>query len=113
MKRYIAALLVGGLCASAYAAEPGLDAVNALGELNGKALACAQQENISRIKAVMIEYAPKSRRYGAAFEVSTQESFMQRSQQQEACDDAALTALQVEDLATRLQQLFAGEGRGQ
>ena len=99
-----------GLCtfgALASAADIGLDEVQQLGRLNGQALACAQQENISRIKTVMITHAPKSRQYGASFEQSTNEAFLQRTAASQDCGDASLIALQVESLAARLQQLFA------
>lgn len=98
-----------GLClitASAYASDPGLEEVQQLGTLNGRALACEQMENVSHIKQVMVSLAPKTRSYGAAFEQHTNEAFLQRSNELHACDDAPLTALQVDSLATRLQALF-------
>ena len=88
------------------AAENGMEEVRALGHLNGQALACSQKENVSRIKAVMISYAPKTRRYGAAFEESTQQAFLLRSAEQQACDDAPVIALKVDVLATRLQEMY-------
>lgn len=107
MKRLAVLLGVSLYCATAAASEAGLEEVKSLGQLNGKALACAQQENISRIKSVMISHAPKTRLHGAAFEESTHESFITRSKEpQESCTDAALIALQVESLDARLQQLF-------
>jgi hypothetical protein len=102
-------VLLLGLCAfvsAAHAADMGLDEVQALGRLNGQALACSQTENIHRIKAVMIDHAPKSRQYGATFEQLTHEFFLLRSSEQEACVDAPLIALQVEDLAARLSTMF-------
>ena len=97
-----------GLCSfvsSANAAELGLDEVETLGRLNGKALACSQKNNIGRIKAVMISLAPKSRQHGAVFEKATEESFLVRSGEQQACADAPVIALQVETLAERLRAL--------
>ena len=98
-----------GLCTSvsaAQAANIGLEEVQALGRLNGQALACSQKDNITRIKTVMISHAPRSRQHGAAFEQTTHESFLARSRKQEACGDAPVIALQVEDLATRLRAMF-------
>lgn len=107
MKRLIAYLFAGLFCAGAVASEAGVDEIKALGQLNGKALACAQKENLSRIKMVMINLAPKTRQHGVAFEESTHEAFITRSKEsEEACADAALNALQVESLAERLQALF-------
>jgi hypothetical protein len=83
-----------------------MDEVRSLGQLNGQALACGQTENIRRIKTVMISFAPKTRKYGIAFEQSTEESFMQRSREADACNDASLITLRVQAIATRLQELF-------
>lgn len=99
------ALLVLGSTAVA-ADKKGMDEVKSLGELNGKALACGQKENISLIKSVMISHAPKTRRYGIAFEQSTEESFMQRSRETEACGDDPIITLKVKSLEARLQELF-------
>ena len=106
MKWFVSLLGVFAFVSSVAAAEIGLEEVHSLGQLNGQALACSQKENISRIKAVMISHAPKSRLYGATFEQSTEEAFLQRSTEPEACDDAPVIALKVDLLATRLQQLF-------
>ena len=106
MKWFVSLLGVFALVSSVVAAEKGLEEVRSLGQLNGQALACSQKENISRIKAVMIALAPKSRHYGATFEQSTQDAFVQRNTEPDACDDAPVIALKVDLLATRLQQLF-------
>lgn len=106
MKRLYALLALYALCSTAVAADKGMDEVRSLGQLNGQALACGQKENIRRIKAVMIAHAPKTRQYGIAFEQSTDESFMQRSSESDACDDAPVITLKVEAIATRLQELF-------
>jgi hypothetical protein len=98
-----------GLCAFvsvAHAADKGLEEVQALGRLNGQALACSQKENISRIKSVMITLAPRTRKYGEIFEQATQESFLVRSREQGTCGDSPVIALQVEDLAARLSTMF-------
>lgn len=109
MKRIAVVLCLPFLVSMAHAADPGLAEVRELGRLNGQALACAQNENIARIKAVMIGNAPKSREYGAAFEQATNEAFMLRSRDQEACQDGPVITLQVEELANRLRALFPEE----
>lgn len=113
MKRFAVVLCVLGWSSVAHAADPGLEEVRMLGRVNGQALACAQNENVARIKAVMVGYAPKSREYGAAFEQATHESFLVRSREQEACQDAPVIALQVEDLASRLRALYPTEEKQQ
>jgi len=85
-------------------ADAGLAEVRDLGRLNGQALACSQTEAAARIKAIMIKHAPKSRRYGEAFETTTNEEFLaQTRKDQAACQDGATLASQVEEAATRLQ----------
>ena len=84
MKLTVALLGMCAFISAAHAANMGLEEVQALGRLNGQALACSQSENISRIKTVMISHAPKSRQYGATFEQTTHESFLLRSREQEA-----------------------------
>lgn len=112
MKWLVVLLGLSTFVSVAHAANKGLEEVQALGHLNGQALACSQKENISRIKAVMISLSPRSRQYGAAFEQITHESFLVRSGEQEACGDAPVIALQVESLATSLRAMFpAGEKR--
>lgn len=106
MKWLVAMLSLCFLVSTAHSATMGLDEVEALGHLNGKALACSQKNNVSRIKAVMISHAPKSRQYGATFESATQEAFLMRSKDQEACADTPVIALQVEELAARLRAMF-------
>ena len=107
MKWVVAILALSAFITTTHAAEKGTKEIEALGQLNGKALACSQTENISRIKAVMIKHSPKLRYYGAIFEKTTEESFMNRSQDQDACVDAPLIALQIEDIEKRLVSLFA------
>lgn len=109
MKRFAVVLYLMGLASLAQAADAGMDEVRELGRLNGQALACAQSENIARIKTVMIGQAPKSRQHGAAFEAATHESFLVRSREQEACQDAPVIVLQVEALAGKLRALFPAE----
>ncbi len=110
MKRLVALVALTISSTTAIAADLGLDEVRELGHLNGRALACSQTENIKRIKGVMINHVPKSRHYGAAFEQSTQETFLSHTGEQGVCSDGPVIALKVENIASRLQALFsAGE----
>jgi hypothetical protein len=51
----------------------------------------------------MIKFAPKSRRYGEAFETATNDAYLA---QEEHCPDAAAFAIQVEQLGIQLQAIF-------
>ncbi|MDP2784937.1 MAG: hypothetical protein Q8O38_10160 [Sulfurimicrobium sp.] len=99
-------LLVFALTARAaeVPADAGLAEVRSLGLLNGEALACSHLEAASRIKSLIIKHAPKSRRYGEAFEAATSEAYLGKIKQgQGACADVAVMTPQVDELATRLQ----------
>lgn len=111
MKWFAGILGVYAVVTTAVASDVGMEEVRMLGQLNGLALACTQKANISRIKAVMIAHVPKTRGYGEEFETSSQEAFLQRSKEPEACGDDPVVALKVETLASRLQQLFPQEGK--
>lgn len=93
---------------SAQAADPalrGLAEVEALGRLNGHALACDQPGASARIKQLMIQYAPKVQSYGAAFEEITHKTFL--AQDQASCQAGAILILQAEDMAKQLQAAIA------
>ena len=84
--------------------DAGLTEVQALGGLNGQALACGYSETVSRIKTVIIQHAPKSRRYGAAFEEATNKAFLKQSRKEPtSCPDGPSLNGQVDEAAQRLQ----------
>lgn len=87
------------------AADAGLALVDSLGQLNGQALACSQLPTVSRIKGLMIRHAPKTARYGSAFETSTNRAFLAQGQEA-VCPEAAALAARVDEAATRLATLF-------
>jgi microcompartment protein CcmK/EutM len=87
--------------------DAGMTVVSELGRLNGQALACSRAEAVAGIKALMIKLAPKSRRYGEAFESATNEGFLAQSREEQAtCPDDAALAGQVDEVAKRLQTAF-------
>jgi len=92
MKRFALLLFFLSPALPAHAAasptDAGLAEVRDLGRLNGQALACGYADTAARIKTVIIQHAPKSRRYGAAFEAATNEAFLAQSRKEEAtCPD--------------------------
>jgi len=108
MKRSALLLCFLSLALSARAADSltdaGLTEVRDLGRINGQALACGYAETVSRIKTVIIQHAPKSRRYGAAFEEATNKSFLDQSRkEQTTCPDGPTLSGQVDEATQRLQ----------
>lgn len=84
-------------------ADAGLTEVQAFGRINGQALACGYAETVSRIKAVIIQHAPKSRRYGAAFEEATNKAFLDQSRKEmTACPDGPTFNGRVDEATQRL-----------
>ena len=56
--------------------EAGLAAVRQLGTLNGQALACAEKDAAAHAKLLMLAHAPKTQRFGTAYEEATQEGYL-------------------------------------
>lgn len=110
MKR-IATLLTGlalsatALAAGASAADEGLAAVEALGRVNGLALACQQPALSSRARNAVITGAPKTRGYGEAFEAATSTTFLEHGKGG-ACPDAASLNQQLAAAEARLKAAF-------
>lgn len=107
MKRLIPLLCLLGAFntqAAELAADAGLAEVRDLGRLNGQALSCSYAEAAARIKRVIIERAPKSRRYGAAFEESTNQAFLEQSRlEPSACPDGPTLSGKIDQATQRLQ----------
>jgi hypothetical protein len=108
MKRSALLLCFLSLTLSAHAADSSTDAglteVRDLGRVNGQALACGYAKAVSSIKAAMIQHAPKSRRYGAAFEEATNKAFLDQSRKDPAtCPDGPTLRGQIDDATQRLQ----------
>jgi len=106
MRRFALALCLLGLAlpvAADSSVDAGLKEVRDLGLLNGQALACSHTQVASRIKKIMIQHAPKSRRYGEVFEVATNEAFLAQVKKDSAiCPDAPALASQAEAVTALL-----------
>ena len=83
--------------------EAGLAAVRQLGTLNGQALACTDKDAAARTKALMLTHAPKTQRFGTAYEESTQESYLAQTRAATPCPDAKTLAGRIDDVAQRLR----------
>jgi hypothetical protein len=89
--------------------EIGFAEVRTLGTLNGQALACRQLDASSRAKTLMIGYAPKTRRYGIAFESATNAAFLAATRNGAPCPTEADLAARLAESATALQAVFPRE----
>ncbi|MCL2830922.1 MAG: hypothetical protein FWD77_09360 [Betaproteobacteria bacterium] len=112
-------ILLAACALPSFAADPspsapvadGISEVQELGRLNGVALACGQTVIAQRIKRVVINTAPKTRRYGEAFEAATQEAFLAQGKPGAApCPGDAEINKQTETTATRLRQSVPAQG---
>jgi hypothetical protein len=83
-------------------AEAGLAAVKALGDVNGQALACAETKVAARAKELMLAHAPKTQRFGAAYEEATQEAFNAQTRSGNACASATELTARLNQLALQL-----------
>ena len=64
------------LAASPADPDPRYAAVEALGQLNGIALPCKFLDQVRRMKAAVVEHAPKERSFGLAFDEATNAAFL-------------------------------------
>ena len=102
--------LAYGLLAPAQAQAPtptplelGLQAITELAQVNGQALACQDMKVAGRAKNLMIVHAPKTARFGSAYEEGTQQSYTAQMNSTVACPDAAALSARLDALAKRLQ----------
>jgi hypothetical protein len=99
------ALALTGLSHSGLAADEGTAAVQAIGRLNGIALACQQPALVSRTRNSVVTTAPKTREIGEAFENATNAAYLEQGKGA-ACPDAASLASNVAAAEKRLQAAF-------
>jgi hypothetical protein len=83
--------------------DAGLNVIQDLGRLNGQALACGQMAASGQAKTLMIKHAPKTRRYGEAFEAATNTGFLAQGKDLDTCPAAAAVADQLTVLGARLR----------
>lgn len=89
--------------ADAADAEAGLLTIKALGNLNGQALACSEVQAAARAKSLMLAHAPKTQRFGAAYEEATQAAYLAQTRATGACPDATRLTDQLNQLALQLE----------
>lgn len=88
-----------------HAAEEGPAAIEALGRINGTALACQQPALVSRARNAVVTTAPKTRAYGEIFENATNAAFLEQGKGH-PCPDAAALAGRLTAAEQRLQAAF-------
>jgi len=87
----------------------GVAEVQSLGALNGQALACRQYLVSKEAKALMIRHAPKTRRYGAIFEMATNAAFVAGAREGAPCPTEADLVARLAESAAALQAVFPEE----
>jgi hypothetical protein len=92
--------------AAAPAVETGLKEIGELAEVNGRALACQDPAAARRAKALMLAHAPKTARYGSAFDDGTQQSYLAVTSSRTACPEPAAQQARLDALAQRLQAVL-------
>lgn len=92
-------------------AEAGLAAVKDLGGVNGMALACADMKSAARAKELMLAHAPKTPRFGAAYEEATQAAFTAQTRNGKPCPEALEITDQLNRLALRLADTLPATAR--
>ena len=85
-------------------AEAGLVAIRSLGALNGQALACTEVQVAARAKSLMLAHAPKTQRFGVAYEEATQAAYLAQTRSSEACPDAIRLTDRLNQLALQLAE---------
>jgi len=88
------------------AVETGLKEIGELAEVNGRALACQDPAAARRAKALMLAHAPKTARYGSAFDDGTQQSYLAVTGSRVACPEPAAQQARLDALAQRLQAVL-------
>ncbi len=106
MKYQIAGLIVLShlLVSTTHAqVEAGLQAIIELSQVNGQALACQEQLTAARAKGLMLRHAPKTARFGSAFDEGTNQAFLAQTRTDTPCPDQASLTLRLTALALQLQ----------
>lgn len=87
-----------------------LAGVDELGRVNGVALACNYPEVVSKARAMMILRAPKTRRFGEAYEQASTAAFNEQGTSGASCPDAVVLNLKLEMTDLRLREVAAKAG---
>ncbi len=108
MKFALSALAAALTLASpaSFAGDAGTTAIEALGKVNGIALACQQPAIASRARNALVTTAPKTRANGEIFENATNAAYLEQGKGL-PCPDAVTLASLVDAAEKGLQSAFA------
>ena len=113
MKNWILVMLLLGRLGPALADTPetnpldlGVAEVEALGALNGQALACRDFAGSKEVKELVIRLVPKTRRLGVVFESATNAAFIAQNQSGDACPSEVQRSARLIELEARVRQAF-------
>ena len=83
-------------------AEAGLAVVRTLGTVNGQALACSETAVAARARQLMLAHAPKTPRFGGAYEEATNDAFNAQTRGGKGCPGATELTARINQLALQL-----------
>jgi hypothetical protein len=83
--------------------DPGLQAIIDLSKVNGQALACQDMSAATRAKSLMLLHAPRTARFGAAFEEGTHQAFLEQTRGDTPCPDSTALSARLVTIALQLQ----------
>jgi len=101
----LAATLLSLSAAQAFAVEDGAAAIEAIGKVNGMALACQQPAIASRARNAVITIAPKTRSSGELFENATNAAYLEQGKGV-VCPDTASFSKALGEAEKNLQAAF-------
>lgn len=101
----LAAALLSLSMSQVFATEPGAAAIEALGKVNGMALACQQPAIASRARNALVTGAPKTRINGELFENATNAAYLEQGKGA-ACPDTASFSKALGEAEKNLQAAF-------
>jgi hypothetical protein len=101
----LAATLLSLSAAPAFAVEDGTAAIEAIGKVNGMALACQQPAIASRARNAVQTTAPKTRANGELFENATNAAFLEQGKGA-VCPDTASFSKALGEAEKNLQAAF-------
>lgn len=109
MPRLITTLLFFSFSLSSIGADTNSQygAVKALGELNGVALHCKYLNEVRRMKAAVVDNAPKERSFGIAFDESTNDAFLEFLREGRTCPGPAGFSEQIDKAIEDLHGAFS------
>jgi hypothetical protein len=91
---------------SAAEEDPRYASIRSLGELNGIALYCKYLDQVRRMKAAIIETAPKERTFGLAFDIASNDSYLAIISKRSSCPGPAGFAEQVDERINMMKASF-------